>query len=152
MKGYRYPSSSVNAGEAETGRHLRLSHSLVRVRWIPTSRSGFSSSRRTASGNHGEGTSTSMEVWIPSREHLMSASLPASENPISSPLTLSLGPLPRCAHELMVVAISNANTIKYAFTMVRFKVKSTKYVLCGNHHPELTRILSFLRAGQKAKT
>src|SRR5690606_584573 len=58
---------------------------------MPTSMSGFSSSNRTASGNHGEGTSTSIDVWIPSREQRINASLPEWEYPMSSPLTIKRG-------------------------------------------------------------
>jgi len=52
-------------GAQVMGRHLTVSHSLVRVRWIPTSRPGFCCRSLTASGNYGVGTITSTEVMIP---------------------------------------------------------------------------------------
>src|SRR6185503_5379808 len=71
------------------GRHFTLSHSLVSARCTPTSIAEFSARRRAASGNHGDGAITSIEVSMPSRWHLINASLPLWENPMSSPRTIS---------------------------------------------------------------
>src|SRR5215204_2907880 len=57
---------------------------------MPTSTFGFSSSIFTASGNHGDGTITSIERSIPSLKVLINAWLPLWENPISSPRTINL--------------------------------------------------------------
>src|SRR6476620_11513778 len=69
------------------GRHLIFSHSLVIARCTPTSTPGFSFNSFTASGNHGDGTITSIDLSIPCLKDLINASLPECVYPISSPLT-----------------------------------------------------------------
>ncbi len=65
--GWKKPVGSTRLGAVVRGRHFTFSHSLVSARCSPTSRPGFSRSRRAASGNHGPTAINSTSRITPSR-------------------------------------------------------------------------------------